>query len=373
MRLLDRYLLRELLIPLGYCLGGFMLLWVSADLFARIKEFQEKKLLPGDIAALYLVTAPETLVLVFPIALLLALLYALSNHARNHEITAIRAAGVSIWRLCLPYLSLGFVATLALFAVNEFWVPTNQETADQILARHQDAHSASRTQVRGFAFRNASAGRDWQSVSYNTETGEMSGPTVTWRLRDGARGMLKADVATPTNGGWRFCGNVSEFRSAAQSNELFEPVLVTNELALPFSETPEEINSEIRVSKLHASLEAKRADIPISDILNYLRLHPNLSRTEGAAWLQTKLQGRLAAPWTCLVVVLIAIPFGAASGRRNVFVGVAASILICFSYFILQQVGLTLGSGGHLAPWLAAWFPNLAFGLSGLWMTARVR
>jgi lipopolysaccharide export system permease protein len=73
------------------------------------------------------------------------------------------------------------------------------------------------------------------------------------------------------------------------------------------------------------------------------------------------------------VVVLIAIPFGAVGGRRNVFVGVASSILICFVYFVLQQVGLALGTSGSLPPWLAAWFPNLSFGLTGLWLTSRVR
>jgi lipopolysaccharide export LptBFGC system permease protein LptF len=105
-------------------------------------------------------------------------------------------------------------------------------------------------------------------------------------------------------------------------------------------------------------------------ILDYLRLHPYPAQ---AAALYTKLAGRLATPWTCLVVVLIALPFGAASGRRNVYVGVASSIVICFAYFVLQQVCLAAGAGGKMPPWLAGWFPNLAFGLIGLWMTARVR
>jgi len=70
---------------------------------------------------------------------------------------------------------------------------------------------------------------------------------------------------------------------------------------------------------------------------------------------------------------LIAIPFGAAAGRRNVYVGVASSIVLCFIYFVFQQVGLALGTSGALPPWLAAWFPNLSFGLAGLWLTARVR
>ena len=85
------------------------------------------------------------------------------------------------------------------------------------------------------------------------------------------------------------------------------------------------------------------------------------------------MHGRFAAPWTCVVVVLIAIPFGAASGRRNLFAGVAGSIVICFVYFVLMKLGLALGSHGELPAWLAAWLPNLAFGITGFWLMLRVR
>jgi lipopolysaccharide export system permease protein len=374
MRLLDRYLLRELLIPLGYCLGGFMLFWVTADLFANLKGFREKSLQAGDIAQYYLIGAPETLVLVFPVALLLALLYALTNHARNQEITAIRAAGVSMWRLCLPYFTVGLLTTAAMFAVSEYWAPHSADAAEQVLARYQKSSSAApKDQVRGFAFSNAGAGRQWQMGMYNTTTSEMLNPQVIWRVRDNTRVWLCADHAVYTNRYWLFSGNVRQLRDAPQTNDLPVVVLVTNSLAVAFSETPDQIRSEIRIGDAQVVLEAKKADIPISDILNYLRLHPGFAASQNANWLFTKLHARLAGPWTCLVVVLIAVPFGAASGRRNVFVGVAASILFCFSYFVLQRVGLALGSGGHVAPWLGAWFPNLAFGSAGIWMTARVR
>ena len=62
-------------------------------------------------------------------------------------------------------------------------------------------------------------------------------------------------------------------------------------------------------------------------------------------------------------------------GRRNLFVGVAGSIFICFGYFVIQSVSLALGSApnGHLPAWLAAWLPNIIFGATGLVLTARVR
>jgi lipopolysaccharide export system permease protein len=89
--------------------------------------------------------------------------------------------------------------------------------------------------------------------------------------------------------------------------------------------------------------------------------------------LLTEFYSRLAAPWTCLVVVLIAIAFGTPPGRRNPFFGVAGSIFICFGYFVIEQASLPMGASGYLPAWLAAWLPNIIFGATGLWLTSRVR
>jgi lipopolysaccharide export system permease protein len=117
---------------------------------------------------------------------------------------------------------------------------------------------------------------------------------------------------------------------------------------------------------------SRNADIPLKDLREYLKLHPDLPPDDMNA-LRTKYYGRLAAPWTCLVVVFIAIPFGAQSGRRNLFFGVAGSIFICFSYFVLQQVSLAFGLNGHLPAWLAAWLPNLFFATVGTVLILRTR
>ena len=375
MRLHDRYLLRELLIPLGFCLGGFLTLWVSSDLFITLGDFRKRMLSAGDIAEYYLVVMPDFLVIVLPIALLLSLLYALTNHARHNEITAIRAAGVSMWRLSLPYLGVGLVGSMVLLAINELWAPGSDDIAQVIRDRHlpEMVRTARSTEVRNLCFDNSRDGRIWRIGVYNSQTGEMFEPIVSWTVQDGSKPwQLYAERAVPTNGTWTFY-NVREFREIGQTDLPPVPFAQTNVLTMPeFTETPEEINSEIKISASLSLHAARKADVPILELLHYLRLHPNPSPSD-AAWLHTKLQGRLAAPWTCLVVVLIAIPFGAAGGRRNVYVGVASSIVICFVYFVLLQVGLALGTSGSLPPWVAAWFPNISFGLTGLWFTARVR
>jgi lipopolysaccharide export system permease protein len=375
MRLLDRYLLRELLVPLGFCLWGFLLLWISSDLFTNLGELQKQGMVARDIADYYLVKLPEFLVLVLPIALLLALLYALTNHARHQEITAMRAAGVSLWRISLPYLGVGFLASVALFVVNEFWAPSTDERAKMISKRHQapDPNAPGRDEYRNLHFDNTRDGRGWGFGVYNLKTGEMSKVEVYPIERDGSKPwILRAERARRIDGVWTFY-NVHAFKETGETNAALVPMPQTNVLAVPeFSETLEEINSDIKIRDSMTLRAAKKADVPIKDLVNYLRLHPHPSRSD-QYWLHTKLEGRLAAPWTCVVVVLIAIPFGAAGGRRNVFVGVASSIVICFIYFVLLQVGLALGTSGRIPAWLAAWFPNLVFGLTGLWLTSRVR
>lgn len=373
MRLLDRYLLRELLVPLVYCLVGFLIFWIAFDLFDRIGEFKEKELLFFDIAEYYLARTPEFLALVLPIALLLAILYALTNHARHHEITAIRAAGVSLWRICLPHLAVGFLLSAGLLVINEFWADDSDEASDRILTRRLPGNLVARnpSQVRNLGFTNAREQRVWQIGIYDALSGNMVNPQILWRQPDGSRLWVTAASAEPAPGGWVF-HQVRQFLEGAQTNAIPLPILETNRLFIAFTETPDEIRSEIRISRVLGMRGARKTDIPIEEIVNYLRLHPNPSAAD-RAWLYTKLHGRLALPWTCLVVVLVAIPFGAPSGRRNLFVGVASSIVLCFAYFVLQQMGLALGSGQHLPPWLAAWLPNIVFGLGGVWLTARVR
>ena len=377
MRLLDRYLLRELLGPLGYCLSGFFIFWVSFDLVAQLADFQKRRLQTSDIAQYYVCKAPEFFAVVLPVAFLLALLYALTNHARHHELTAMRTAGVSLWRLALPYLGLGLGLSLGLFAINEAWAPRGAEAAEHILARYAGGEAQAAPKIEHkLGFRNAREQRNWYMAAFNLATYEMLYPHVTWTLPNGSMQEIYADRATWEEGRWVFGAvrtNVQVLlyppgRGQIHGVRTFE----TNRLAMPaLTETPEAIKSEIKVQKMSSLREARRTELSIREIQDYLRLHPDEKGKR--SMLETKLHGRIAAPWTCLVVVLIALPFGAAPGRRNVFVGVASSILICFTFFVLGQLALAFGTRGTVPPWLAAWSPNLFFGLGGMWLTWRIR
>lgn len=374
MRLLDRYLLRELLMPFAYCLGGFLIFWISSDLFDKLGEFQEARMRVWDVARYYLVKSPQLLAIVLPVALLLALLYALTQHARHHEITAMRAAGVGLWRLATPYLVVGFLASLGLFYLNETWAADADDRADLIKAqRAQPGQTKFNKQiVQNLGFVNTRDGRNWTIKSLNTETMVMTSPVI-FSTRAGAPVWFYASQAVHSNGVWVFF-NAREYRSDPSTNSAPVPTIQEPVLARPdLTETPAEIRSEVAVGGQQTSIKRRhRAEVSLAEIRNYLTLHPN-PPPGMQSMLYTKLHSRIAGPWKCLVVVLIALPFGAAAGRRNVFAGVAGSIVICFAYFALLEISLAAGTAGFMPPWLAGWLPNIVFTLTGVWLTTRVR
>ena len=363
MRLLDRYQLRELLMPLGFCLGGFLVVWSFIELISELPDLQKAKLHGLDVPEYCLMQAPDKLLIIVPVALLLSLLYALTQHARNNEITAMRAAGISLWRLGAPYLAVGFVMSLVVLALGEMVVPQANAHLEEIMTRRMRAPGAQtgHKEVQSLAFENTSLHHGWFARSFVFDTAEMRGLILDRRLPDGTHSQIRAARGVYTNGAWALF-DVQEFRATSPSDATLVPRPHANYLfAADFTETPEQIRSEVKISAGLNERKAKRADIPVVDLLDYLRLHPQPA--PGVRnWISTKLHGRLASPWTCLMVVLIALPIGTGSSRGNVFAGVAGSIFIYFTFHVLSLVSLTLGTRGLLPPMLAAWLPNIVFG-----------
>ena len=117
MKIIDKYLLRTFMVPLVYCLVGFSMIFVIFDLFDHFSDFMEAKTSLLDILKYYLFILPSILSYIVPISLLLSVLYALSTLTRSNELTAMRASGVSLYRLMLPFMTMGLLFALAVLTV----------------------------------------------------------------------------------------------------------------------------------------------------------------------------------------------------------------------------------------------------------------
>jgi lipopolysaccharide export LptBFGC system permease protein LptF len=82
---------------------------------------------------------------------------------------------------------------------------------------------------------------------------------------------------------------------------------------------------------------------------------------------------KLSFPWVSLVMTLLGLPFAFAMGKRGALVGIAVSLSIAVVYWIMLGVFRSLGYVGVLSAPLAAWGPNVFFGLLGGWLFLRVR
>lgn len=370
MRLLDRYLLRELMVPLPYCLAGFLTFFISSDLISELDDFREDGLGIADVAQYYFVKLPEYLVLLLPIVLLLALLYAMTTHSRHQEYTAMRAAGISLWRFCMPYMGLGLGLSVLIFVLNESVVPRTKDLAEAIRFRKLESGGGEAGRwLSSLELRNEREGRTWLIQRFNPDGGIMEGAHVEWTRTDGSQAVISADRAKYVDGCWEFEG-VKLVDDDPESKQPVRAMDYLREEAL--TETPATIRSDYQVGRMESYRQARKVTLTLSEIRNYRYLHPELTARERAL-LDTQMHARLAQPWTCFIVVLISMPFGIVSGRRNAFVGVASSIFICVGYFFFQQLTLGLGTGQHVPPILAGWLPNGFFGALGVALSFRNR
>jgi lipopolysaccharide export system permease protein len=255
---------------------------------------------------------------------------------------------------------------LVVLAINETVAPIADERAREIMESHNGAAKDPSLTGRIRELRSDDGKRDWViDGGMSRTTGELSQPQVRWiEPEPGAPQRIHAQSATFSGGEWAFSNADVWMWGRDQST-------IETNYRIKLPETPAWIHSQIKLMSLSATEAAKRPQLSIKELISYLRLHPHLSEDK-IAILVTQLYGRIAAPFTCVAVALIAFPFGARSGRHNVFVGVASSIFICFSYFILQRVSFALGTAGYLSPALAAWLPNLLFGGAGIFLMTRL-
>jgi len=113
---------------------------------------------------------------------------------RHNEITAMRAAGVSLWRLCVPYLVVGLAASVVLFWLNEWCVPRSANWAERILNRHvqKPGDAGTQDEFRNFGFTNARDHRTWfiACLLYTSH------PVAGWSMPVTRRWLVPQNLAT---------------------------------------------------------------------------------------------------------------------------------------------------------------------------------
>jgi LPS export ABC transporter permease LptG len=355
MRRLDRYVVRHFLQAYLYCIAGFISIWFIFDVSDNISTFLDQRISRLLILKYYLTQVPEILVVLLPVALLLALLFTLGRMSRSNEIVSMLTAGVSLPRLLAPLLGIALLTTAASTALNYSLAPHGEYARKRLLE-----DPASRRQQLGLTaqiFRNRTDNRTWFIQQFFP--GENKFNTVHIVQQDANDNIVVAYIATtafyhPENHAWEFrqlkIVHYDEAGNIIETQPYIESFTITD-----WSETPFRLSS--------ANVRAEHLSVPeLRDYLNYNSDFPGTLLAPFA----THLQYRLALPWACAVVGLIAGSLGVGYSRRGVLSNVAAALLLVFAMNFAMHLFLALGEGSRIPTWAAAWIPNAVFGTIGL-------
>ena len=354
MRLLDRYVLRNFLQAYVYCIAGFISIWFIFDISDNISNFLDARVSRTQIFQYYLTQLPQVLVVLLPVALLLALLFSLGRMSRSNEIVSMLTAGVSLPRVLAPLLLIGLLTTAVSTALNYSLAPHAELSRKKLMEDPQ-----SRRAMLGMLaqiFRNRTDHRTWFIQQFYP--GENLFNTVHVVQQDENGRILRNYLATsalyhPEAKAWELrlvkvvyydeAGNITK-------SEFSESLMVTD-----WSETPYRLTS--------ANLRAEQLGVP--ELQDYLHYNADFPPTLLAPF-ATHLQHRIALPWTCLVIAFIAAPLGIGYSRRGILSGVASAVLLAFAMNFVIHLFLALGEGARIPTWAAAWIPNILFGVLGL-------
>lgn len=359
---LARYVVRQFVALFAITFGGLAVIWLLVDFEDNLEELKLSGDIVGTATSLYLARLPELTVMLLPYALMLSLLFCLGRLSGSREIVAMLQTGRGIGRVTLPFLMSGLLAAAFSAGLNYHWAPQSNAREKQILdaAKGLDEKAAEFVQ-----FRNPRARRLWMVGTFPPdyqkgaplERVRVIGETEEGKLAS----VLVARTAswTPATGAWSFTDATLRHIKAGEP-PIYEPDLPNPYVVQSWRETPAEI--------IRPGLPANQLGIP--ELIGWLRSKRALD-TRGEAVHLTQWHHRIAQPFNCVIVVLLATPLGIFFSRRGTSGGLALAVFLCAGLLFFTTICLSLGDAGHLPPMLAAWLPNLIFGILALYLFRR--
>lgn len=358
MILLDRYILRNFLVPFLLCFFGFLAIWLVFDLQSNMSAFLEGHVSTRWIIAFYLKQVPQFMMISIPVGLLLALLFCLSKMSRANEIIAMLTAGQSLTRLLMPLIGVGVLLTGICAFLNYEFAPHSDSSKKEL----KDGISKKKNKnayLEGHFFPNRADRRFWfvrKMPAKATDTDVLQGVTV---LEQNTAGVITAEWLAftasykPGTKTWILShGNALKYAAdgTIRSNKPFSTLQIND-----WSETPWRIAS--------SSLDPQGLSVP--QLRDYLRFNGDFPATQLAQY-RTQLQYRWALPFQCLVVVLFTAPLAIVFSRRGVLSGIAGAIFLFAGMTFFSFLMLAFGKGSRVSDFTAAWSPILIFGGIGL-------
>ncbi len=373
--ILDEYIMRAFSSNFVFVLATFWVLFTIFTFFELIGDIIRNRTPLVTVGDYLLNLTPFVLYNVTPLCVLVAVLITFGALSRSSEITAMKAAGVSLYRIVTPVLVLAAIVAVALFAFDEFYLPTanrRQEAlrsvikgkpaqtflrpdrswiSGQTVPVRLDAKGTAATPepVRIFYYQFFDPDRN---VFANLTVFEFDPATFALRRR------IFASSA-------RWDGRVSQWIFENGWTRTF-----SNESVVAYTPYTLTTFSQIREQPGYFKKEDRQ-----SQEMNFGELSRYINDLKQSGFdtkkLSVQLDVKLAYPAITLVMAMLALPFAFTTGKRGGVAGFAAAILIAVLYSGTSRLFEAMGNVNTLPPLLAAWSPDVLFALAGTYLLLR--
>jgi LPS export ABC transporter permease LptG/LPS export ABC transporter permease LptF len=355
-RILDRYIIRELILPFLLGLVVFTFLLMIQPLADYSEQLISKGVSWRIVVRVLTTLVPQALAVTIPMSVLVGLLIGLGRLSADRESVAFQACGISIYRLLWPVMLYGLVSWSVTSWVMFDAVPAANQTFREIvygvITQRVETEIKPRIFFEDFPNRvlyvgDTTAGGAWRDV-FLADTSRPEEPTV---FTAGA-GRLVIDrerrrVDLVLVDGTRHTANLKQ--PAKYEVARFAELILGLDPDSVFRIT--EIlkgDNEMTIPELRArAADLKKKGLPSHSPL--MALHR-----------------KFALPAACLVFSVIGLALGLQQARGGKLAAFVPGIGVIFAYYIIQYQGQQMAKGQLVPPWLAVWSPNLILGGAGI-------
>lgn len=363
----DEYVMRQFLTTFGIVLASFVTLSLIFSFFELVGDIFHNRTPLVTVGSYLLNLIPYMLYNLTPLCALLAVLISVGALSRSSELTAMKASGVSLYRLIAPMIALAGVLAVSLFAFDEFYLPQanrRQESLRSVI-KGKPAQTFLRPDRKWISGQQDSMGQPARIFYYqffDTDTDVFANLTV-FEFQPHSFNLRRRIFASAAHwdshanrwvleNGWS-----RDFQGDQVSS--YEPFAITS---FP----------EIREQPSYFKKESRQSqEMNIGELTTYIR---DLQQSGfDTMRLRVQLNHKLAYPLITLVMAVLAVPFALTMGKRGSLAGFATAIGVALVYLVVSSIFEAMGNVNALPPSLAAWSPDLLFAMAGGYMLLKAQ
>ena len=350
---LDKYLLRQVIEMFIMGVFVFTSIIFASDTFITLIKQISLFGIPFKIALLMIIlNLPSVVVMTIPMGVLLSTVMTLNKLSLASEITVLRACGIGLNRIAKPIFIFSVVMCICSFIINET-VVTVATKYSKDLALWSLSQKNVPDGKENFVFKDISSDGVLKRLFYvgHCENKTLYNITVLDTSKPGTIQVLQAEEGKTTPEGWDF--QKGAVYTVGQEGKVLNTTLFEDSTVKFGLDLSKQLNKNM----------AK--EMNFSKLLKFIATNINKLDKEQRNIVVIELYDKLALPITTIALVLIGVPLAITPPRVRYNRGFLFSILIIFAYYLIRALSISFGEAGTLAPFLAAWMPNIILATFG--------